>query len=204
MTVPHNTLDDLMAKILEEGVDYDMVLEASVQAREAHADQKRDDGTPYLEQHIYPVALDVMDFYIGNEGSITPQVVAAALLHDAMEEGMSDHGIISRFGPLTSVYLFALTKPDYRECEGSTIEEQKAARDEQYHQQILSAAPEVQVIKLFDRLNNVSCLHTNPDKKKVARYITETEEFYLPLAEQVSDELYDRLLDEVELVKLWE
>ena len=73
-------------------------------ARAAHAGQTRYDGSPYLE-HPVRVA-DLLD----REGLAEP-VLAAALLHDAVEDSQLTVGeVVERFGPEIGEIVAALTE----------------------------------------------------------------------------------------------
>jgi GTP pyrophosphokinase len=59
-----------------------LVVEAFEFAREAHAGQVRDEGTPYIVHPVRVAATLVHELEV-----FSPRLVCAALLHDVIEEG---------------------------------------------------------------------------------------------------------------------
>lgn len=152
------------------------LIQAVALAAEVHHGQGRDEGTPYLE-HPIRVAL-----IAGRELGITdPELLCAAYLHDTIEDADDPNAVRRRireeFGPRVLDIVETLTKnPDQ-----SVPKEQ---RDREYHERLLAAPSEVQALKVADRVDNTRFLIHSPDSKKRASYLKETEEKYLPLAEQ--------------------
>lgn len=60
------------------------VLQALELAELVHKQQIRDDGMPYLEQHIYPIICEVHTYFL--ETPVLETAVIVALLHDVLEE----------------------------------------------------------------------------------------------------------------------
>jgi (p)ppGpp synthase/HD superfamily hydrolase len=58
--------------------------------------------------------------------------------------------------------------------------------------QIERASSVVQLVKVFDRLNNLACVHQRPRAKQL-EYIQETERFHLPLAWRIDPVLADQM-----------
>lgn len=51
-----------------------------------------------------------------------------------------------------------------------------------------------QIAKLEDRLNNISCIE-KIDKPRLARYVQETKESYIPFATLINQPMYADLLN---------
>lgn len=149
--------------------------------------QRADDGNLQIEQHILPVTCEVMQ-YLRIRGKLDPEIVATALLHDVLEDDRSidEEDFRERFGLRIYNNVKMLTKLDWRNLPGETDVKKKAHRDEIYFMELEKAPREVLIVKLADRLNNVSRLGSSPEKGKKDRYVRETIEHYLPLAEKHS------------------
>ena len=145
-------------------------------AAEVHRGQCRDEGTPYIE-HPIRVALIAAD-ELGVEDT---ELLAIAYLHDTLEDAAQPdeirRRIRERFGERVLAGVETLTKS----ADKSVPKEQ---RDREYHERLLAAPREVQALKVADRVDNTRFLIHSPDSKKRASYLKETEEKYLPLAEQ--------------------
>jgi len=151
------------------------IAEAVALAAEVHHGQCRDEGTPYLEHPIRVARIAAVEL-----GVEDPDLLCAAYLHDAIEDAADPEAVRrrigERFGPRTLQIVETLTKTADKSIP-------KAERDREYHERLLNAPPEVQALKLADRLDNTRFLIHSPDSKKRSSYLKETEEKYLPLAE---------------------
>lgn len=47
----------------------------------------------------------------------------------------------------------------------------------------------VRLVKVFDRINNLQCIHTSPEPGKAQQYVDETLKYHLPLASEVDPRL---------------
>jgi guanosine-3',5'-bis(diphosphate) 3'-pyrophosphohydrolase len=85
----------------------ELPFEAAAFAARAHQHQKRKDGqTPYVS-HVFRVCLVARHVF----GFDDPRMLAAALLHDTIEDTATDCDDISeRFGPEVAKWVAALTK----------------------------------------------------------------------------------------------
>lgn len=182
--------------------DSPLVRAAVNQAILSHGRQRRDSGASYLEQHVFPVAVSVARALRElNVKTIDPQkVIAAALLHDSLEDDarLTDAFFVGRFGREVYELVKPLTKP--KNADPAL----KPQMIRGYISGIASASLEVRLIKLADRLNNIistRALRTVNDK--VLAYIAETEQFYLPIAQTTSDYYYARLSFHLSELKLF-
>jgi guanosine-3',5'-bis(diphosphate) 3'-pyrophosphohydrolase len=85
----------------------EIVFEAAAFAAKAHQHQlRKDNQTPYVS-HVFRVCLVVRQVF----GFDDPRMLAAALLHDTIEDTGTDcDDIIERFGPEVARWVAALTK----------------------------------------------------------------------------------------------
>jgi (p)ppGpp synthase/HD superfamily hydrolase len=194
MKVPNTTENELLAELSALALDSNiLVRKALAQAFKSHHAQTRDDGASYLEQHVYSVTLSVIRYYRTSQKQVTTELVAGALLHDVLEDDadMTDEQFRKEFGEKVFSIVKPLSKPDYREYPGNTKEDKKYALNLDYFASLRGAPEESRIIKLADRLNNILCIHLSPKLGKMKFYVKETEEFYMPFAEEVSEYYYN-------------
>ena len=189
-TAPHLTLDDLTSRLQQAGVLTPAVLDALDLAQQVHGQQQRDDGTPYLEEHIYPVMHDVCAWALGSAGAQVATAVTIAALHDTLEDGdgLEWQDLAQRFGPEVGAAVRSLTKPPKTGTDAAS----KLERERTYFAGLRQGPRLAQVVKLFDRVNNLSCLHKTSAEKR-SGYLEETREYHLPLAESLDPALAGRM-----------
>ena len=159
---------------------------AYVYAMRAHGEQKRASGDPYIS-HPLEVAAILTDLKLDDA------TIAAALLHDTIEDTDATRGEIDRiFGHEIGLLVEGLTKLKRLE-----LVSKEAKQAENLRKLLLAVADDVRVllIKLADRLHNMRTLAHQPP---AARRLTadETLEIYAPLAgrmgmHQMREELED-------------
>ncbi len=143
-------------------------------AAEAHADQWRRSGDAYI---LHPCSVAKI---LAEEMDITdPEILAAALLHDTIEdvEEISAAVVGERFGSYVQAIVEGCTKVTHRSVDRQT-------QSKLVHRKIFSGAalrPEVMLVKLADRLHNLRTLKSMP-KNKRQRIAAETLDIYAPLA----------------------
>lgn len=128
--------------------DVRRLLEAVSYAARAHRNQMRKDGqTPYAA-HPFRVCLIVRHVFDIDD----PDYLAAALLHDTIEDTTTDYDdLAEHFGDTIAANVAALSK-DMRLAE----DEREAA----YMATLAAAGPAVKVAKLADIFDNLSdCKH---------------------------------------------
>ena len=143
-------------------------------AKEVHAHQTRDEGTPYFN-HPYRVAMYMAkEMHTGDANTI-----ATGLLHDVMEDGKGvTHSVLEeKFNEDVARNVSLLSK---KKVPDSQHEQMLTA----YYDHLKKAPLDVKRVKISDRLDNIRSLHLSPDKEKVPRYIKETREIYLPMAKE--------------------
>ncbi|HEY1186454.1 MAG TPA: HD domain-containing protein [Gemmata sp.] len=121
----------------------DMPFEAAAFAARAHRHGlRKDNQTPYVS-HVFRVCLVVRHTF----GFDDPRVLAAALLHDTIEDTTTDaDDITERFGPDVARWVAALTK-DMR----LPHDEREAA----YAKALAGADWQVKALKLADLYDNI-------------------------------------------------
>ena len=153
-------------------IDINRVMDAYDMAESVHEFQKRPDGTPYF-WHPSRVA----KIMITELNQTDPNIVCAALLHDALEDShvLTPEILELNFGSYTSYLVQKLTK-DIK-AEGPM----KDWVEKEYVEKLMSASEDARMLKLADRLDTYRCLEFNV-KKNPIKYIMETSEHYFPLA----------------------
>jgi len=135
----------------------EMVFAASAFAARAHRHQLRKDGqTPYVS-HAFRVCLVVRHVF----GFDDPRMLAAALLHDTIEDTATDRDdIIEQFGADVGRWVAALTK-DMRLPEDQ--------REAEYIAVLAAAEWQVKACKLADIFDNLAdSTQLTPEGRKKA------------------------------------
>jgi GTP diphosphokinase / guanosine-3',5'-bis(diphosphate) 3'-diphosphatase len=141
-------------------------------AGEAHRNQLRKSGSPYIE-HCLDTAMTLAELRMD---AVT---VAAGLLHDVVEDtGVGIDEVREAFGSQVAQLVDGVTK--ISELKFNSREEEQA---ENFRKMIFSMSKDLRVIliKFADRLNNMRTLEYLPSKK-AERIALETREIYAPLA----------------------
>ena len=116
-------------------------------AARAHANQRRkgNDDIPYVN-HVCAVAMLAAEAF----GNDDPEAVAAAVLHDVVEDSdITEDEITSQFGPRVSSIVAELT--DAPELTDLTMPERKTKQAEK----MARATSEARVIKIADQTSNL-------------------------------------------------
>lgn len=135
----------------------DLIFDAIAFAARAHRHQVRKDGqTPYVS-HAFRVAMVVRQVF----GFDDPKLIAAALLHDTIEDTTTDYDDLERrFGPDVAGWVAALTK-DMRLPE--------AEREAAYLEHLTVGGWPVCVCKLADIYDNLGdCVHLSDKQRRRA------------------------------------
>ena len=166
--------------------DVELVRRAYRFADEAHLGQMRKNGEPYITHPIAVAALCT-------EWKLDAQALAAALMHDSMEDcGVTKIELIEKFGVPVAELVDGLTKLD--KLEFNTREENQA---ESFRKMLLAMARDVRVIliKLADRTHNMRTMGDMP-RNKWGRISSETIEIYAPIAYRLGlNQIYRELQD---------
>lgn len=144
-------------------------------AKDAHKDQRRRSGEPYI---MHPVAVARILLKLGMDN----ECIISALLHDVVEDTEYDINFIEEtFGPDVALLVDGVTKLGHIPL--STREEVQA---ENIRKMFIAMNKDVRVIiiKLADRLHNMRTLQYMPEYKQREKSL-ETLEIYAPIAHRL-------------------
>lgn len=168
--------DEFFNEIKENSsYDADKIYQAYHLAYEAHKDQRRRSGEPYI---MHPVAVAKILFDFGMDS----ECIIGALLHDVVEDTTYDLDFISKnFGADVALLVDGVTK--LGKIPLSTREEVQA---ENIRKMFIAMNQDVRVIiiKLADRLHNMRTLEHMPPYKQREKSL-ETIEIYAPIAHRL-------------------
>src|SRR5690606_33155531 len=82
--VPYKTEQDLRELLSQYGISSREINQAIELAKKVHIGQTRDSGTPYLEEHIWPVCCELITSFHQNLDIIG--IIVLALTHDCYED----------------------------------------------------------------------------------------------------------------------
>ncbi|HEX5616351.1 MAG TPA: bifunctional (p)ppGpp synthetase/guanosine-3',5'-bis(diphosphate) 3'-pyrophosphohydrolase [Acidimicrobiia bacterium] len=176
---PH--VDSLLRTLLDRyearhpGADTALIVSAYDVARDAHRDQVRRSGDPYI---AHPVGVATILADLG----LDDVTLAAALLHDAVEDtAVTIPDLAERFGPDVAAIVDGVTKLDRLQFDSKEAQQAATLR-----KMLVAMAKDVRVllIKLSDRLHNMRTIASLPDEKK-QRIAQETLDIYAPLAHRL-------------------
>ena len=173
---------------LHGAVEVNRIVNAYELAQDVHQFQRRNDGTPYF-WHPTRVAKILLE-----ELQITdPDLLITALLHDTLEDSeiLNPQVLEHNFGSYVSFLVETLTK-EIRVEDGPLREQ----IDREYVERLKKSPEDCRIIKLSDRLDNLRCLEFNL-KRNPYKYVKETTEHYLPMAEASVNHHLRYLLKEI-------
>ncbi|WP_309067273.1 bifunctional (p)ppGpp synthetase/guanosine-3',5'-bis(diphosphate) 3'-pyrophosphohydrolase [Microbacterium sp.] len=153
--------------------DLAIIQRAYAVAEEKHRGQKRQSGEPYIT-HPLAVAQILAELGLG------PRAIAAALLHDTVEDtGYPLPELQAEFGDEVALLVDGVTKLD-------KVKYGESAQAETVRKMIVAMSKDIRVlvIKLADRLHNARTWGFVPPEK-AKKKATETLEIYAPLAHRL-------------------
>ena len=167
-------------------LNVDTVNKAYNFALEAHQNQKREEGVPYI---IHPVEVAK----ILTDLKLDSATITTGLLHDTIEDtNVTYESVKKEFGEEVANLVDGVTKISALENKASL--ESKA---ENFRKLILATSKDIRVllVKIADRLHNMRTIQFVKDKEKIIRKAKETMEIYAPLADRMG---MNRIRDELE------
>ena len=162
----YRTLDEEQNKVIRKAFDI---------ALDAHKDQRRKTGEPYI---YHPIEVAKI---VANEIGLGATSIACALLHDVIEDSEYTYEDIKKiFGKKIADIVNGLTKISVMNHQNISIQ------SENYRKLLLTLSEDFRVIliKIADRLHNMRTLESMaPDKQK--KIASETVYIYAPLAHRL-------------------
>lgn len=196
---PQELYQDLIERVRKyhPSDDISMIEKAYRLAKEAHKDQVRKSGEPYIIHPLY-VAIILADLELDKE------TIVAGLLHDVVEDTIMTCDEISReFGPDVALLVDGVTKLQHlhlADNSGNKTEAQLEMQAENLRKMFMAMAKDIRVImiKLADRLHNMRTLKHMPHEKQI-RIARETMDIYAPIAQRLGISKIKVELDDLSL-----
>ena len=168
----------LVKSATERGADKDdlaLIKKAFKVAEDAHKDVRRKSGEPYI---THPLAVAQI---VAHEIGLGPQSIAAALMHDVIEDSeYTREDLDHLFGPNVAYIVEGLTK-----IQG-IFDMQTSMQSENFRKLLVSISDDVRVvlIKMADRLHNMRTLDSMAHAKQL-KIASETLYIFAPLAHRM-------------------
>ena len=166
ITNTYRNLDEEQNKVIRKAFDI---------ALDAHKDQRRKTGEPYI---YHPIEVAKI---VANEVGLGATSIACALLHDVIEDSDYTYDDLKKiFGKKIADIVNGLTKISVMNHQNISIQ------SENYRKLLLTLSEDFRVIliKIADRLHNMRTLESmTPEKQK--KIASETVYIYAPLAHRL-------------------
>ena len=174
---PDQMYEALIEKLRSVGhpADLDRLRAAYEMARDAHAGQKRKDGSPYLT-HCVAAADIIVDFGLDEDS------IVAALLHDVIEDtSLTRDDIAHSFGGAVADIVDGVTKLTRVQYTSKEDEQMENLR-----KMLMAMSKDIRVImiKIADRLHNMRTMAYQNAEKQRSKSL-ETMEIYAPIAHRL-------------------
>ena len=176
-----NLIEDTYARLVGQIREYrptaslDLVEAAYNLAREAHKDQRRISGEPYI---IHPLSVAITLAEIRSD----LESITAALLHDVVEDtDITSEEIAEKFGADVALLVAGVTKIEKVKYRSKTDVQAENYRKMFFH---MSEDVRVLLIKIADRLHNMQTIGVRSEEKQIAT-AQETLDIYAPLAHRL-------------------
>lgn len=178
MNVPFVSREELVLALEETGLAAEpLVGKALAKVERYHGPQTRLGGGPMLEEHIYPVTLEVIRDFSELPWELYVIAVVTTILHDIREDcGIPHAEILEEFGAPIAILVDRLTDTGKTQAE--------YFRDIQGHCLLAK-------IKIRDRGNNGRCAHKISDRATLIEFCDNTEQFVMPLVRRYEPTLVD-------------
>ena len=196
---PEELYDDLISRVKKYHPcdDISLIEKAYHVASQAHKDQIRKSGEPYIIHPLY-VAIILADLELDKE------TIAAGLLHDVVEDTiLTIDQIRDDFGDDVALLVDGVTKLQQLQLSGESLnksDEKFELQAENLRKMFLAMAKDIRVIliKLADRLHNMRTLKYQPEDKQ-QRIARETLDIYCPIAQRLGISKIKVELDDLSL-----
>src|SRR5579862_489845 len=170
-------LDELLADIAayDDSVDTELVTRAFSFAAAAHEGQQRQSGSAFIEHPVGAARICA-------QLQLDEQTIAAALLHDVVEDTETDiDDVRAAFGDEVAKLVEGVTK-----LTRIQFQSREQAEAENYRKTVVAMSEDVRVIliKLADRLHNMRTIEYLGKQKQIQK-AKETLEVYAPLAHRL-------------------
>lgn len=166
ITGTYRSLDEEQNKLIRKAFDI---------ALDAHKDQRRKTGEPYI---YHPIEVAKI---VANEIGLGATSIACALLHDVIEDSEYTYEDLEKlFGKKIADIVNGLTKISVMNHQNISVQ------SENYRKLLLTLSEDFRVIliKIADRLHNMRTLESmRPDKQK--KIAAETAYIYAPMAHRL-------------------
>ncbi len=191
-TPPDELFQDLITHIHQyhPSTDTTIIEKAYRVASEAHKDQKRKSGEPYI---IHPLCVGI----ILAELEMDKETIAAGILHDVVEDTvMTVDELSQEFSPEIALLVDGVTKLTKLNFSQDKIELQA----ENLRKMFLAMAKDIRVIiiKLADRLHNLRTMQYQSPQKQIEKS-RETMDIYAPIAHRLGISKIKVELDDLSL-----
>ncbi|MBQ8877199.1 MAG: bifunctional (p)ppGpp synthetase/guanosine-3',5'-bis(diphosphate) 3'-pyrophosphohydrolase [Lachnospiraceae bacterium] len=175
--------------------DISLIEKAYHVAYQAHKDQVRKSGEPYIIHPLY-VSIILADLEMDKE------TIAAGLLHDVVEDTiMTEAEITEQFGAEVALLVDGVTKLQQLQFTSNGDKPDRLEMQaENLRKMFLAMAKDIRVIliKLADRLHNMRTLkYQKPESQQ--RIAKETMEIYAPIAQRLGISKIKVELDDLSL-----
>ncbi len=176
--------------------DISMIQKAYNTAAEAHKNQTRKSGEPYI---IHPLNVAI----ILAELELDKETIVAGILHDVVEDTiMTEEDLKREFGDDVALLVDGVTKLEKipLSAGGDQPDEKLEMQAENLRKMFLAMAKDIRVIliKLADRLHNMRTLqYKKPESRQ--RIAKETLEIYSPIAQRLGISKLKIELDDLSL-----
>ena len=193
---PEKLYADLIARVRKyhPSDDISLIEKAYKIASEAHKDQVRKSGEPYI---IHPLCVSI----ILADLELDKETIVAGILHDVVEDTiMTDEEIQKEFSPEIALLVDGVTKLQQLQLGENKSNDKLEMQAENLRKMFLAMAKDIRVImiKLADRLHNMRTLkHMPPEKQQ--RIAKETLEIYAPIAQRLGISKIKVELDDLSL-----
>ncbi len=167
LSISYQTLNEDEKKLIRKAFDV---------AVEAHKEQRRKSGEAYI---FHPIAVAKI---VASEIGLGPTSIAAALMHDVVEDtAITIEDIERMFNPKIAKIVEGLTKISKMEPDPDV-----SLQAENYRKMLLTLNDDVRVIliKIADRLHNMQTMESMAPYKQ-AKIASETLYIYAPLAHRL-------------------